>query len=180
MNGRGDWLQTYTGKKFHPLDPRPEDICIEDIAHALALICRYNGHCKFPYSVAQHSLLMSWWGKINDIDRRWLLLHDAAEAYISDVPSPIKPMLSEFSRIEHNIMEVIAAKFELGKPDMNFIKFADLAMLATEKRDVLNPGGPAWGIWLPEPAACKIHQWPWWEAEWQFLRESWELGIGIC
>lgn len=54
MNERkGDWFLTYTGIHFYPMDPRPEEVCIEDIAHALALQCRFNGHCQFhiPWSV---------------------------------------------------------------------------------------------------------------------------------
>lgn len=54
---RGDFICTYTGRKFYPLDPRPEDVCIEDIAHALALVNRFGGHTRVPYSVAQHSVL---------------------------------------------------------------------------------------------------------------------------
>lgn len=51
---KGDWILTFTGRRFYPLDPRPEDVCLEDIAHALSLICRYNGHSRFFYSVAEH------------------------------------------------------------------------------------------------------------------------------
>ena len=57
----GDWIQVYTGGQFWPLDPRPEEIHIEDIAHALALTCRFTGHCREFYSVAQHSLLVSYY-----------------------------------------------------------------------------------------------------------------------
>ena len=56
MERRGDWMQTHSGLRFYPLDPRPEDIRIEDIAHALPMICRFNGHCSRFYSVAEHSL----------------------------------------------------------------------------------------------------------------------------
>lgn len=56
---RGDWIQTFTGRRFWPLDPRPEDVCIEDIAHALSLKCRFGGHCTRFYSVAEHSVHVS-------------------------------------------------------------------------------------------------------------------------
>ena len=57
---RGDWQQTYTGRAFHALDPRADEVFIEDIAHALALQCRFGGHCRVPYSVAEHSVRVSW------------------------------------------------------------------------------------------------------------------------
>ena len=83
------WIETYTGRKFFPLNPRARDLCIEDIAHALAMTCRYNGHCSEFYSVAQHSCIVS-----DLCEERWKmagLMHDAAEAYLGDVVSPVKP-----------------------------------------------------------------------------------------
>ena len=172
--GGGDWIQTYTGKKFYPLDPRPEDICIEDIAHALANTCRYNGHSLVFYSVAEHCVRMSQ-ANIPGCPK-WLLMHDAAEAYISDVPRPIKPILSEFKDIENHIISIIAIKFKLDYPDHFAIRYADNVMLATEKRDVLLPG-PKWEIELPEPLEIIIHPWPPTVAEELFLNTAKELGI---
>lgn len=151
---RGGWIQTYTGKKFYPLDPQPKDICFEDIAHALANTCRYNGHSKLFYSVAEHCVRMC----VADLPGcpKWRLMHDAAEAYISDCPRPIKPMLSGFQGLEDRIMKVISRKFNLGEPDLAAVNYADNVMLATEKRDVLLPG-PKWGTELPPPLDEKIH-----------------------
>ena len=56
---KGDWMQTYTGRQFWPIDPRANEVHIEDIAHALSMMCRYNGHCRTFYSVAEHSVLVS-------------------------------------------------------------------------------------------------------------------------
>ena len=170
---KNNWILTYSGKKFFPLEPRPEYICIEDIAHALALTCRYNGHSKEFYSVAQHSVWMS--RKIRG-DKKWLLMHDAAEAYLSDVPRPIKPMLSEFKKIEDSILDAISQKFKLGKMPAKEINHADLVMLATEKRDVLLPC-PEWDLVLPEPLPLKIMPWPWKIAEELFLDRVKELGV---
>jgi hypothetical protein len=171
---KGDWIQTYTGKKFYPLDPRPDDICLEDIAHALAHTCRYNGHSRVFYSVAEHCVRMS----VANLpgDSRWLLMHDSAEAYLSDVPSPIKPMLPEFKVIENSILEVIGEKYKLGVPNHQHIKLGDMVMLATEKRDVL-PAGPEWGLVLPEPLLNKIYPWPPEVAENLFLNTAKELEI---
>ena len=80
----GSWLQTYTGIQFWPLDPRPEEIDIQDIAHALSLLCRFNGHCQRFYSVAEHSVHVST--ILAPEFGLWGLLHDAAEAYLSDIP----------------------------------------------------------------------------------------------
>src|SRR5689334_10911717 len=84
--GRGYNMTTFSGEPFWPLDPQPEDIRIVDIAHALSLQCRFNGHTKFHYSVAQHSLIMSF-----NVPLQFALealLHDAAEAYIGDLIRP--------------------------------------------------------------------------------------------
>jgi hypothetical protein len=89
----------------------------------------------------------------------WRLLHDAAEAYISDVPRPIKPMLSEFRAIEDNILRVVAERFELPPFPKDDIHQADMVMLATEKRDILLDGGMEWGIELPPPLPEKIVPW---------------------
>jgi hypothetical protein len=171
---KGDWIQTYKGKKFYPLDPRPEDICIEDIAHALANTCRYNGHSRVFYSVAEHCVRMSEANLSGS--PQWFLMHDAAEAYISDVPRPIKPMLKEFKDIENHIMTVVALKFKLEYPDYFAIRYADNVMLATEKRDLLLPY-PQWGIELPEPLPIQINPWPSEMAERLFLKRAKELNI---
>src|SRR5438128_12538670 len=84
---RGDWMQTYTGRAFYPLDPRLDDICIEDIAHALSMLCRYGGQCQEFYSVAEHSVLMSY--AVNPQHALWALLHDATESYMGDLIRPL-------------------------------------------------------------------------------------------
>lgn len=87
-NIRSDWMQTYTGRVFWPLEPRPEDVDIVDIAHALANLCRYGGHSKVFYSVAHHSVLVSQ--IVPPADALWGLMHDSAEAYVIDLIRPIK------------------------------------------------------------------------------------------
>ena len=98
---KGDWIQTYTGKQFYPQDPRVEDIDIEDIAHALSLTCRFNGHVKEFYSTAQHVVLSSMFAPFYC---KWEALHhDDSEAYISDLTSPVKGMLPQYTFLEHGI-----------------------------------------------------------------------------
>jgi hypothetical protein len=107
------WIQTFTGKSFHPLDPDPEDICIEDIAHSLAMKCRYGGHCIKFYSVAEHSVLVS---RNCYKHRLEALLHDAAEAYLCDLPSPVKPLIVGFKALEMAVEAAVAERFGLKYP----------------------------------------------------------------
>ena len=92
----GSWMLTATGKKFWPLDPDPADVDLRDIAHALSLLCRFNGHVPFHYSVAQHSVLCADVAAHHSYAKYpgfvlSVLLHDAHEAYLADVPRPVKP-----------------------------------------------------------------------------------------
>ncbi len=96
LQSRQDWIQTYTCKKLYPLSPRMEDICIEDIAHSLSMLCRFTGHCKRFYSVAEHSILVSYF--CDPADRRHALLHDGSEYGLTDLPTPLKRMLATESR----------------------------------------------------------------------------------
>jgi uncharacterized protein len=91
----GAWIQTVTGKQFWPMDAQPEEVDIEDIAHALSLPCRFNGHCKQFYSVAEHSIHVS--RVVSNENAARGLLHDAAEAYLSYIPQPVKRELTLFS-----------------------------------------------------------------------------------
>jgi 5'-deoxynucleotidase YfbR-like HD superfamily hydrolase len=107
----GDWIQTYTGRVFWPLDPDPSEICIEDIAHSLSLQCRFLGHCKTFYSVLEHSCHVA-----HLVPAAYTvhgLLHDAAEAYVGDMPRPLKsqPDFATFRQIERRIQERIAKAF---------------------------------------------------------------------
>jgi hypothetical protein len=129
------WIQTFTGRAFWPLDPNPEHVCIEDIAHALAMKCRYTGHVKRFYSVAQHSVLASY--TVPPMDALWGLMHDASEAYLPDVARPVKRNMPGFREIEDKVMEAVAERFSLPMPMPESIHHADLVLLATERRDLM-------------------------------------------
>lgn len=118
-----DVLQTYTGRVLKPLDPFPGDFDIQDIAWSLAMQCRYNGHTKLFYSVATHSRLVSWF--CPSVLALEGLLHDASEAYLSDLPSPIKHMMPEYRQVEAKLESIIATAFHLVYPMHPRVKQAD-------------------------------------------------------
>lgn len=177
----GDWMQTFTGGQFWPLDPRPEDVRIEDIAHALALENRFAGHTAEPYSVAQHSVLVRLLAGETTTDPDvllWALLHDAAEAYLKDIPRPLKRGLGDAYKIPEAFVEnCIATAFGLPTAMPALVHHCDERALATERRDVFPAGsGRVWTL-RAEPASFKLSPVPWYTAEAMFLEEYGRLQI---
>jgi hypothetical protein len=139
-----DWIQTFTRKQFWPLEPRPQDIDIVDIAHALSNLCRYGGHVEEFYSVAQHCVLVSRVVPQEHALRG--LLHDASEAYLVDVPRPIKRSegMEAYRAAEQRLEAAIYERFGLPSEDPECIKTADNQLLRTEQRDLMKPAPAAW------------------------------------
>lgn len=165
---KGDWICTFTGKKFYPFDADPDDICIEDIAHALSLICRFTGHCREFYSVAQHCCLAASYAP--EGMRLWALLHDASEAYLTDISRPVKRYLPDYVKHEKALEEVIAQRFDLCWPMPSEVKLVDNAMLLTEARDLMPPGSvSAWNL-QGEPYVNTVSPWTPQVAEARFLK----------
>jgi len=135
--GDEHWIQTFTGRKFWPLDPKPEDVFIEDIAHSLSLTCRFGGHVKEFYSVAQHSVLVS---ECCMSQKKWGLLHDAAEAYLADICKPIKPYMNGFADFEEDVLIAVSERFGLTYPIPTSVHLRDLQMLATEQAHLMDAG----------------------------------------
>ena len=125
-----DCIRTYTGKYINVFEPTLEMIDIVDIAHALSHVPRFGGHTANFYSVAQHSIAVSM--KLPPEQQLAGLLHDATEAYLCDMPSPIKNRMPEYKKIEDKLMVAIARKFGITYPFMQVLKDADKAMLETE------------------------------------------------
>lgn len=125
-----DCIRTYTGIYMNIFEPTPEMICIEDIAHALSNQCRFGGHLHKFYSVAQHCVLTS--RNIYGGYKLEALLHDASEAYLLDVPRPIKHKLTNYQEIEALLMKLIFEKFGLIYPLHGRVKEADEYMLQWE------------------------------------------------
>jgi|SRR5690625_1076693 len=140
----GNSINTYTGVKLYPLDPRKNEIRTEDIGHALSLICRANGHCSHFYSVAQHSLNCAEEAKRRDYSIRiqlGCLLHDASEAYLSDITRPVKTELTKYIKIEKKLQKVIYDAYglsDLTMSELQLIKEIDDAMLSYEMKLLLN------------------------------------------
>ncbi|WP_319532842.1 phosphohydrolase [uncultured Cohaesibacter sp.] len=145
---QGDWMQTASGRAFWPMDPRAEDVCIEDIAHALSNMCRFAGHCMTFYSVAQHSVMVA--SLLPSDLKLWGLLHDASEAYIVDVPRPLKPYLTGYKDAETAVMRAVVSAFDLSPVEMpKEVKRIDNAILADEAAQLMSVAPMQWT--LPEP-----------------------------
>jgi len=130
----GSFMQTATGRKYWPLDPRPDEVFIEDIAHSLSLQCRYAGHVLRFYSVAEHSVLIARHLAAKHAPDVALagLLHDAPEAYCVDVPRPLKPYLANYKDIEARNWAAIAARFCLPEELPAEVHDADERIIADE------------------------------------------------
>lgn len=135
----GGWLQTFTGRAFWPLDPRVDDVDPVDIAHALSMLCRYGGHVRAFFSVAEHCVLMSH--AVAPENALWALLHDATEAYMGDMVRPLKRQMPAYAEAEDRLMEVICARFGLDPACPAEVKEADNRILRDE-RDALKTDPP--------------------------------------
>lgn len=136
------YILTRSGRKIDFLDPKPDQIHILDIAQGLALECRFAGQTKTFYSVAQHSNQVS--RLVSREHAREALLHDAAEAYCKDIPSPLKALLPDYKEIENRVQRAIQIRFGLPEVMNESIKEADLIMLATERRDLMPKDNQEW------------------------------------
>lgn len=174
---RGHAIQTYSGRVFFPLDPHIDEIFLVDIAHALSMICRFGGHTKKFYSVAEHSFFVSQLaGPYKSDLTRWGLLHDASEAYLLDLVQPMKRAIPQYRAFEEIVMQRIAERFDLPWPMPLEIKDVDVKMLYTEKDQLLNPCSTAWAVG-GKPFPIELPCWSPEEAELQFLKCATRLGI---
>ncbi len=143
-----DYITTYTEEHFYPTEPDPEKLKIEDIAHSLSMQCRGNGHVKSFFSVAQHCINCAREAEARGYSPRTVLaclLHDASEAYMSDVPRPFKKELPSFIEWEDKLLDMIYKKWlgsALSEEEARLVKtvddemlFYDLKVLLNEKQD---------------------------------------------
>lgn len=177
MDDDESWLQTYTGRAFYPFAPRSDDVDIEDIAHSLSNQCRFSGHCQFFYSVAEHSVrvateLSSLVGDEPSLCSDLLagLLHDAAEAYLVDLPRPLKRHIAfaAYAVVEKRVESAVAAKFNLPGLSSSSIKLVDTILLATEARDLMPNPPRDWKL-EAKPLPERIEPWTSEKAKAEFL-----------
>jgi hypothetical protein len=141
---KGPTILLHSGAHFDLLDPWNSEFTIEDIAHGLSNTCRYAGQCRKFYSVAEHS-----WHTSYIVPGPWklaALMHDAAEAFIGDVTRPLKSLLPDYKRIERNVEDAIAIRFDIAGMDAPEVKSADLAMLAAEQAEIMPAHADGWAV----------------------------------
>lgn len=169
---KGDWMQTRRGGQFWPMDPRAEDVRVDDIAGHLSKICRYNGATIRFYSVAEHSAVMAQWFLDQGYSAAtafWALNHDAGEAYGPDIIRPIKsqPEMAFMRGVEDAIMLEVCKAFDMDPVMPAIVKEADTRILLDERAQIMAPTshdwrvkGPPLGVEIlgldPEPARIKF------------------------
>jgi hypothetical protein len=156
MENRGDWIQTARGRQFWPIDPRADEVFIDDIAHALSMLCRFGGHCLHFYSVAEHSVLLS--RAAAPENKLWALLHDASEAYLVDVPRPLKPFLHGYQEAESKIMRAVCERFGLDSDMPPAVKDADKRILFDERTQNMATAPVRWAS-DAEPIGVTLQCW---------------------
>lgn len=167
------WIQTFSGVQFDLEHPKESDIYIEDIAHALSQLCRFNGHTRVFYSVAQHSYYVARYLEHKGFDNKTVLaglLHDGAEAYTGDIVKPVKKLISGFSALEERIQSIIYKRFGVDFNDdvSSAVSYVDGLLLFAEKNIFMRDHI----VWPGEhnlPMAFKLEHWMGDIAEARFL-----------
>lgn len=129
------WILTHSGRQFDLVAPTAAMISPHDIAHALANLCRFNGHTREHYSVAQHSLIVC--DLVPKKDQLAALIHDAAEAYLGDMTSPLKALMPAYREAEQRVWLAICERFNIPQVLPESVIRADVVALATERRDLM-------------------------------------------
>ena len=171
MGTMDDAIITFTGRRANLFALDAEDVQIEDVAHHLACVARFTGATPAPYSVAQHSVLVSrkceGWQPGTGL---WGLLHDAGEAYLGELIRPIKRRLPPYKEQEVRLLRTVAQRFGLCWPMPPVVRWVDDRLLATEARDLLHPFGQLKdGYGAAVPLEAIISPWEWEDAEQRFL-----------
>ncbi|MEA2011983.1 MAG: phosphohydrolase [Verrucomicrobiota bacterium] len=178
------FIETFSGKVINPSNPNVDFIDIEDIAHSLSLQCRFNGHCRTFYSVAEHSIHTSKYLAQQNYSAKlcmWGLLHDASEAYLADIPRPVKTSLKNYLILEKNLSSLIYKKYTFESPDAKAYKpvdDADNALLMTEAAGLVLSKGKDWGIKAPS-TDIKLRYYDWNTAKKEYLKMFYFLSDSI-
>lgn len=188
---KGSWLQTYSGVAYWPLDPRPDEVRLEDIAHHLSQICRYTGACREFYSVAEHAVHVSF--LVPAELALHALHHDDAEYVCNDLARPVKYSVEGYKQIEQLNEAAIAEALGLAPltPEQHtLIKLADNAVLLAEQALLMGPPPQPWSpIWVPADmlehakhrlAQGRVSRWTSARAKRCFLQRHADLGGREC
>ena len=170
------WIQTFSGRTFYPCDPRPEDLDIADIAGALARQCRFAGHCLRFYSVAEHCCHVCDQAPLDH--KLSALMHDASEAYLVDIPRPIKPQLANYLALEDRLMKVIAARYGFAWPMPAEVEKLDRAMLTDERAQNMartQHSDEMWGS-IFAPLGVRLQFWTPEVAQFEFVARFYRYG----
>jgi len=167
-----DWMQAYGSKIVYPYAPKPEDFTIEVVAHALALKTRFNGHCNFFYSVAQHAVMVS--ENCSPENALAGLLHELDEVFLPDIPRPIKREMPSWKKLSEQHMRAGAKSFGLQYPFADEVKYIDAAALHAEMFDVMSKPPKPWGK-LPPRLKQTVLPMSWQDAKQQFIHRYYEL-----
>lgn len=159
MSDGTSWIELQSGTHFYVDAPNPGKIHLSDIAHALAFQCRFTGHSRDFYSVAEHSVVGSRLISGDILIRKAFLLHDAAEAFLGDMAYPVKRLFPEFRVLEERVQDAIHTRFGLDLDPLTYelVKEMDINMLATEADQLLPSRGVGWnrgGDILPVTLSC--------------------------
>lgn len=175
---RGDWMQTFTGRAFFPLDPLLEDISPYDIAHALSNICRFGGHTRVHYSVAEHCVILSH--TVRPEHALAALLHDAAEAYMGDMVRPLKRHMPQYAEAEDTLLATIFTYFGLEPGIPPNVSDHDNRILLDERAVLLSTPPLPWyqDEQREAPLGVNIEAWSAGRAEREWHRRLGELWDG--
>lgn len=191
---KGGSIQTFTGHVIYPLDPREEDIFLEDVAHALANKARFTGHTRKFYSSGEHAVRVSW--ALKELGASLMtqyvgLHHDDSDAFLPDVPTPLKvlPEFAWFRELEYQHQDLCFKRFGcivLGEEDYYPVKKADVILLLTEKRDLMPRRNSNWDKKYQDkygvtaiPPPYVINPWPPGEAKALYLERNKELADAL-
>lgn len=158
------WIATAHNRRFDFSNLNPDAICLEDIAHSLSQTCRFNGMCNRFYSVARHSYNMALYAQGRGDDPvivKQCLLHDASEAYMGDMVSPLKELFPEFKKLEKNIQAMVYEKYGLPSETLPEVKDLDLRIMVLEKIKLFDDKAPKWELEdYVEPLGMEIKTYP--------------------
>ena len=171
-------IQLFSGAFFDYKNPHQSEVCIDDIAHALSLVCRFAGHISEFYSVAQHAVNTSH--LVTERHAYTALLHDTAEAFTNDIPTPLKTAIPAFKDLEVEIEEAMARRFDFTFPLPPEVKMADLQMLKLEREELKPHATGCWEVLQGVNTVglrerVDLNGWSPAYAKHRFLQRYWEL-----